>query len=125
MATDQVVADVLHARRIHLIKIDVEGMELSVLRSADVTIAAHRPILYCEISTEQLARQGTAVADVDRFFAARRYALFRNAGPRLAASDDFTIVSMTTLAEGGAFFDVLAVPVEQVAALQAEGRLPT
>jgi FkbM family methyltransferase len=124
-AMDQAVADVLHARRIHLIKIDVEGMELSVLRSADVTIAAHRPILYCEISTEQLARQGTAIADVDRFFAARRYVLFRNTGPRLAASDDFTIVPMTTLAEGGAFFDVLAVPVERAAALQAEGRLPT
>jgi hypothetical protein len=89
-----------------------------------VTIAAHRPILYCEISTEQLGRQGTTVADIDRFFG-RRYALFRNAGPRLAASDDFTIVPMTTLAEGGAFFDVLAVPIERAAALQAEGRLPT
>jgi FkbM family methyltransferase len=121
---DEIVADALAGRRVRLIKIDVEGMELSALRSADATIAAHRPILYCEISTEQLARHGATVPDVERFLADRRYALFRNAGPRLAANDDFTIASMTSLAEGGAFFDCLAVPIEHVAALQAEGRLP-
>jgi FkbM family methyltransferase len=121
---DEIVAEALADRRVRLIKIDVEGMELSALRSADATIASHRPILYCEISTEQLARHGTSVSDVDRFFADRRYALFRNVGARLAASDDFTIAPMTTLSEGGAFFDCLAVPIEHVAGLQAAGRLP-
>jgi FkbM family methyltransferase len=124
MSLDQLAAELLPGRRIHLIKVDVEGMELSVLRSADATIAAHRPLLYCEISTEQLARQGTTVADVDRFLAERRYALFRNTGTRLAANDDFTIASMTTLSEGGPFFDCLAVPRERVSALQAARRLP-
>ncbi len=122
---DRIVEDTLAGRRAHLIKIDVEGMELSVLRSADATIAAHRPLLYCEISIEQLERHGATVAEIDRFFADRRYALFRNTGPRLAANDDFTIARMTTLTEGGPFFDCLAVPIERAAALQAEGRLPT
>jgi len=32
----------------HLIKVDVEGMELDVLRGADATVGAYRPVLYLE-----------------------------------------------------------------------------
>ena len=32
----------------HLIKLDIEGMEVEALRGAEKTIGAHRPILYVE-----------------------------------------------------------------------------
>lgn len=37
----------------HLIKIDVEGMEIDVLRGATETIAAHRPVLFVENDREE------------------------------------------------------------------------
>jgi FkbM family methyltransferase len=40
--------DQLDLEACHLMKIDVEGMERSVLRGAEATIAEHRPILYLE-----------------------------------------------------------------------------
>lgn len=40
--------DSLHLEACHLIKIDVDGNELEVLRSAEMKIEKHRPILYFE-----------------------------------------------------------------------------
>lgn len=40
--------DSLQLAACHLLKVDVEGMELSVLRGGVQTIAAHRPLLYVE-----------------------------------------------------------------------------
>jgi FkbM family methyltransferase len=46
---NQITVDGLKLERIDFIKIDVEGMELSVLSGAMETILAHRPILLVEI----------------------------------------------------------------------------
>lgn len=121
---DDVVAATLGARRLRLLKIDVEGMELSALRSAHATIAASRPLIYCEVSSDQLARQGVAVAELDRFFSERHYALYRNVGDRNSTHDEFTISRLPRLDAGGVFFDVLAVPNEEVAALTEQRKLP-
>lgn len=121
---DDIAAATLGQRRIRLLKIDVEGMELSALRSAQATLATSRPLVYCEISAEQLGRQGVAVADLDRFFGERRYALYRNVGDRNSTHDEFTIARLPNLEAGGVFFDVLAVPGEEVAALTDQRKLP-
>lgn len=121
---DDIVAATLGGRRVRLLKIDVEGMELSALQSARETLAASRPLIYCEISADQLARQGVAVGDLHRFFAERRYALYRNIGDRNSTHDEFTLARLPNLEAGGVFFDVLAVPAEDVAALTDQRKLP-
>ncbi|MEO8481492.1 MAG: class I SAM-dependent methyltransferase [Acidobacteriota bacterium] len=121
---DEIASATLGQRRVRLVKVDVEGMEPSALRSAHATIAASRPLIYCEVAAQQLARQGVAVADLDRFFAERRYVLYRNIGDRNSTHDAFTIARLPSLEAGGAFFDVLAVPAEEVAGLTEHRKLP-
>ena len=48
----------------------------------------------------------------------------RNIGDRNSAHDEFTIARLPHLEAGGAFFDVLAVPSEEVAALTDQRKLP-
>jgi FkbM family methyltransferase len=58
-----------HTRPPTLLKVDVEGAELLVLRGAGELIAAHRPTILCEV--------GEDVADeVGRFLVDRGYQLF-------------------------------------------------
>ncbi len=101
---------------LRLVKIDVEGMELAVLRSGAALFDAYRPLVYVEVVAAQLARYDTTVADVERFLTDRGYALFRNVGERNSTCDDFRIARLARLADGGEFFDCLAVPVDQIAA---------
>jgi FkbM family methyltransferase len=54
----------------HLLKIDVEGMELEVLQGAAATIAQHHPLLYVEID------RADKRDDVIRWLDARGYALY-------------------------------------------------
>jgi len=54
-------------RRVAVIKIDVEGMELAVLRSAERTIGRDRPVLYVEISIAQMARYRITLPEVAAF----------------------------------------------------------
>lgn len=109
---------------LRLVKIDVEGMELAVLRSGAALFDAYRPLVYVEVVAAQLARYGTTVADVERFLIERGYALFRNVGERNSRSDDFRIARLARLADGGEFFDCLAVPADRVAAEPALRSLP-
>lgn len=43
-----------------LVKIDVEGYELNALRGMARTIAAHKPLIYCEINRGALEAQNTS-----------------------------------------------------------------
>jgi FkbM family methyltransferase len=104
--------DDLHASgstRAAVVKIDVEGMELSVLQSAEQTIARDRPVLYVEIADEQLARYGTTPDDIEIFLRRFDYRFFRNVGDRNSTHDRFEIRELAALRDGGAFYDVLAV----------------
>jgi FkbM family methyltransferase len=46
---DDLLAPLLHDKRIDLIKIDVEGLEMQVLQGMTALIAKHRPVIFCEI----------------------------------------------------------------------------
>jgi FkbM family methyltransferase len=106
-------------RRVAVIKIDVEGMELAVLRSAERTIGHDRPVLYVEISIAQMARYGVTLPEVAAFLAPYDYRCFRNVGDRNSTHDAFELVEMGDLHEGGEFYDLLAVPADHVATFAA------
>lgn len=110
LALDALAADLRPDRPLRLIKIDVEGMELSVLHSARALIRRHRPLLYLEVVAAQLARYGVRVDDVEAFLRAEGYAFYRNVGPRNSTGDDYAIAPLASLADGGTFFDCLAIP---------------
>ncbi len=50
---EMITLDGLKLAACHLIKIDVEGMEIDVLRGATKTIRAHRPLIYMECQPDQ------------------------------------------------------------------------
>jgi hypothetical protein len=87
--------------RIDLIKVDVEGFELHMLRGAEAVIKQFRPRLFVELSDENLREQGGKAAELVRWLADHGYALENaetgepvHAGPAL----------------DGCFFDVIGLP---------------
>jgi FkbM family methyltransferase len=96
--------------RPNFIKIDVEGMEPFVLRSLAPVLAARRPKLYVEVVADQLARFGESVTDLDTFLRSFGYRFFRNVGERNSANDHYIKAELSSLNEGGQFFDLLALP---------------
>jgi FkbM family methyltransferase len=106
-------------RRVAMIKIDVEGMELAVLRSAAKTIARDRPVLYVEISITQMARYGVTLPEVATFLAPYDYRCFRNIGDRNSSHDAFELLELGDLHDGGEFYDLLAVPADRIATFVA------
>jgi FkbM family methyltransferase len=60
--------------RVDVIKIDVEGAEMLVLKGAKETLARYHPIVVLELADHQLQNMGSSVAEVRRFLAAQGYA---------------------------------------------------
>jgi FkbM family methyltransferase len=50
---EMITLDSLRLAACHLIKIDVEGMEIDVLRGATETIGTHRPLIYMECQNDE------------------------------------------------------------------------
>ncbi|MBV8582247.1 MAG: FkbM family methyltransferase [Candidatus Eremiobacteraeota bacterium] len=108
---DALGIDALVSRTVEpdVIKLDLEGFEAWALTTS-ATVERRRPVLYAEIFRAQLARAGGTLAELDALFRALDYRLFRNAGARNAAHDDFEVAELDTLEHGGETFDVLAIP---------------
>lgn len=53
---EMITLDSLKLAACHLIKIDVEGMEIDVLRGAAKTIKAHRPLIYMECQPDERSK---------------------------------------------------------------------
>lgn len=59
-----------------LIKIDVEGWELHVLKGLDKTIAQHRPTMLIEFTASNLKAAGTSNEDLRQYLQSKNYNLF-------------------------------------------------
>lgn len=94
--------DYLAERRINdisLIKIDVEGFEMNVLRGAMLTLQRYRPTLFVEINDGFLKRQNSGAIEVFDFLQSLGYELkYAENGKKLNISDDFH----------GQHFDIIA-----------------
>ena len=77
----------LGVERIEVIKIDVEGAEMAVLRGASSIIKKHRPLLIIELSDKHLIRQGSSVSEVVEFLRAERYKIVDVDGGQCAIVD--------------------------------------
>ncbi|MGN6460297.1 MAG: FkbM family methyltransferase [Pseudolabrys sp.] len=99
-----------HRRRVNLLKIDVEGMELSVLKSATNLVTRDHPILYIELAPALLSRHHADIADMEQFLHSHGYRhFFVNAGDRNSSHDNFQLKPIHRLADGGEFFDLLTI----------------
>ena len=95
-------------RRVDLLKIDVEGAELAVLRGAEQVLAASRPLILFELFDAALRGQGASAQEVLDFLAARGYRFFKFGA-------DGGLAPLPSLAE--ASIDLVAAPAERLAAL--------
>ncbi len=94
---------------IQFIKIDVEGAEVSVLQSCIALIEQFKPVLYIEISEDALQRFDASIKDIDEMLSANGYHYFHNIGPRNSKNDHFVMAKLSSIAEGGDFYDLLAI----------------
>lgn len=85
------IDDVIEGR-VDLIKIDVEGMETSVLKSAERTIDKYQPLIYTEYCPYYMERAGLSPKAFQAFFENRNYHFFVNVSERNADHDNFELV---------------------------------
>ncbi|WP_436793924.1 FkbM family methyltransferase [Actinospongicola halichondriae] len=95
--------------RIDVVKIDVEGMDVDVLRSARSLIARWLPVVSIEVAAHELESRGREPADIGRILEPLGYRLFRNIAERNGAHDDFRIGQLRSVDHGGPFYDLLAI----------------
>lgn len=62
--------------RVDFLKIDVEGLELKVLRGGQQLISRHRPAILFEVNDEALRRAGTSGKEICEYLSAMGYRLF-------------------------------------------------
>lgn len=75
VSVPQVTLDSYNFPDVDIIKIDVEGYELEVLKGATKTIDTHRPIVQVECVETQPRAFGTTIQDLFDFFNSRNYVI--------------------------------------------------
>jgi FkbM family methyltransferase len=77
------------ALRLALVKIDVQGAEMMVLKGADRILQDPKPALFVELSEEGLGRFGSSVAEILKHMTGSGYEAFwlMSAGPHARASE--------------------------------------
>lgn len=90
------------AGKVDLIKIDVEGFELNVLKGAVNILTRHKPVLFMEIDDKLLKSNQTSPAEILNFLETGFGYRFTHAssGKKINTSDNFS----------GCHFDVICIP---------------
>ena len=111
------------------IKIDVEGMELAVLKGGQALLERSRPAVYFEVNLTALRARRTLLASLAKFFRAHRYRFYFCADHVLYELPGLTpaalLVTPRSMLFGGpsALFDVLALAAESRAPYPARSRM--
>ncbi len=95
--------------RLDVLKVDTEGMELGVLRSASALIERFQPVIMAEISNAHLARAGDSARDVGKFLKKRGYRFYRNLRPRHAQNEDFEFARIWNPSHVTDLYDLVAI----------------
>ena len=97
------------------IKIDVEGMELYVLRGAEQLITKSQPIIVFEMNGIQMSFYKTKIQSVESFFRDHGYRLFLNKKGTLWEIGSLSLVTRLqfpgSLFGRGYLFDTVAIPI--------------
>jgi FkbM family methyltransferase len=78
-----------------ILKVDVEGMEIDVLRSGQELIRSQRPVIIFEVERHRGDRR--SLAELDSFFRDLGYHLFVNLSPRNSTEDTFRLARLRRL----------------------------
>lgn len=109
--------------RFDVLKLDVEGMELSVLQGAKRILGEARPVILFEVNLSQLRAHGTMLRALGAFFRERNYHLYlpfrRRSELVLGAVPSVSLIALLTypgaylLHRTSSVFDILAIPKEE------------
>ncbi len=118
---DDLLADLAPGQQVRLVKMDVEGHELNILRGAGKLLARRDCIFMLEINHGALSQNDTTLKDILDFFTSHAYKVF---WVHSHSADWFRIGRMPTLEEAkdhqkfsGIYADILAVADNQVSDL--------
>lgn len=87
------IPDVSSLPSVDLIKLDVEGYELKVLRGAKNTLLKHKPILFIEVDDDNLRDQGDSAKNLVSFLEMNGYNSIchaENKSEKITSSTDFS-----------------------------------
>jgi FkbM family methyltransferase len=102
ITTLDLFADEQQLERVDVIKIDVEGFDLNVLRGSQRTIERFRPILFIELSDANLREQGDSAPDLVRWLEQHDCSVTDAlTGEPVSSNDEL----------GGCFRDIIATPI--------------
>lgn len=93
--------------QLSVIKIDVEGLEESVLRGGEQTIEKHQPIVMLELHTRMLGRAGSTPERVVGWLQKRGYTMYQARQSKL--------MPLTALPRDGEFVNAFALPRGRIA----------
>lgn len=88
--------------RVDVVKIDVEGYELEVLKGAMATIDRYRPRLFIEIDDKNLIEHDTSPREIINLIEGENYRVFRDQQKRPLGDQNLV----------GQHFDLVAIPAE-------------
>jgi FkbM family methyltransferase len=108
---DDVLSEESDLKQVRLLKVDVEGHELSVLRGSEELLKRARPMVVCEVGHANL--NGMAEYDLFRWLEARNFVAFGI----LLRPLSIRRIGAAEERLGGSAEDALFVPVERVKTL--------
>lgn len=110
--TVRTLDEVIAGRHVDLIKIDVEGFELEVLKGGLQTLEASRPALIVEVSDERISEKGVSPSEIADFITALGgYQLFKQKGTKERRSKLIPILSHADLPKHD---NLIAIPVKRI-----------
>lgn len=104
--------EVLSGQRVDLIKIDVEGFELEVLKGGLQTLNASRPVLIVEVSDERISEKGVSPVEIADFITGLgAYQLFKQKGTKERRSKLIPISGHNDLPKHD---NIIAIPIKRI-----------